>query len=114
MTYDMNDLTTVDFNVADAVPYADGEVVAKTIMKSGKLDVRVLALDSGKDIPTHHVDADVLALVLEGRIDFNVDGASTVLKKDDYITMEPNTPHSLHALERSKFLLIRNFKTEKH
>ena len=113
MTYDMNDLTTVDYNVANTVPYADGQVVAKTIMKSGKLDVRVIALDKDSNIPTHHVDADVLAMVLEGEIDFNVDGNSVVLKKDDYITMEPDTPHSLHALERSKFLLIRNFVKEK-
>ena len=113
MTYDISEFAAGRFNVADAIPYAQGEVVVKPIMKTGQLNVSVLALDKDAKVPVHQVTANVMALVLEGQVDFNVDGTPGILKKDQYVTMLPDTPHSLHALEPTKILLIRDYTAEK-
>ena len=108
MTYEIDEFNAGRFNVADLVPFTTGEVVVKALLKNGKLNVSAIALDKGATIPEHQVTAIAMAIVLEGSVEFTVNGTPELLKKNDYVVMEPNTPHSLHALEPTRILLIRN------
>lgn len=113
MTYEIDEFNIGRFNVGNDVPFAAGEVVVKSLLKHGKLNVSAIALDKDAKIPEHQVEAVAMALVLEGTVEFTVKGNPEVLKKDDYVVMEPNTPHSLHALEPTRILLIRDLDNAK-
>lgn len=108
MTYEIDEFNAGRFNVAESVPFATGEVVMKSLLKHGKLNVSAIALDKDAKIPQHQVEAVAMAFVLEGMVEFTVNGSPEILEKNDYIVMETNTPHSLKALEPTRILLIRD------
>ena len=94
-------------NIDNQIVYAPGEIVTEKLVGNHSGVVIVLALDKGTEIPTHTAHADVMAMCLEGEIEFVIDGHARLLHTHDYVVMKPDTEHSLRALQRSKLMVVK-------
>ena len=66
-----------------------------------------MAFDKGCELPTHVAQADVLVQILEGEMDFTIEWQVHHLHAGEFITMKPNTDHSLKDTDRFKMLLTK-------
>lgn len=87
--------------------YKAGEVAVKIVFSNDNGEVRLLAFADGAMIARHSVASDVLAYVIEGAVEFEVDDQRQHLEKGDAILLPANTPHTVLALKDSKVLQTR-------
>lgn len=95
------------FTLKDKVAYAE-RAIAKEIIAENKCGtVLMMAVDKGLEIPTHHADADVLVQVVDGTVEFTLEGASMRMSEGDALLMRPRQNHSLRAVERFKVVVTK-------
>jgi len=54
----------------------------------------------------HSASSEALVYIIEGEIEFTIEGESYTLKDGDTLTLPAKIPHSLFALKRTKMLLV--------
>lgn len=92
-------MKTESFN--EHVDYNDDRIVTKVILESSfSKEIRIL-LKSGQIMKEHKAPFPIIVHILEGEIDFGVQGEINLLKKGAIITLEGNIPHDLKAREDS-------------
>lgn len=89
------------------IDYTENEIVKKIVAQNNSGIVVMMAFDKGTEIPTHSANADVIIQIVEGNMEFTMDGDILYLTEGDLIAMTPGTPHSLKATERFKMLLTK-------
>lgn len=89
------------------VNYEEGKVVQKIVSGNNSGAVILMAFDADTTIPTHTAPADAMVMILEGELEFTLDGALNLLAEGDFIQMKPGQPHSLSASKRCKMMLIK-------
>ncbi|MBA3900579.1 MAG: cupin domain-containing protein [Bacteroidetes bacterium] len=89
------------------IDYQAGKPSASKVFESEKCKVMEMALSKGDDIKTHSSPVDALLVILEGNIIFQIEGEDVVLVKFDAYKIPAIVPHSLHAQEDSRMLLIK-------
>ena len=94
----------VDFR--EAVVYADGQVVSKTLAQNPAVSVTLFAFDKDEEISAHDSHGDALVQCLEGVGRIRIQDQEFVLKEGDSILMPAEKEHSVYALERFKMLLV--------
>jgi len=67
-----------------------------------------LALKSGAKVPTHHHFHEQISHVVEGALNFTVDGTEIAVRAGEILCIPPHVPHSVVALEDSVALDIFN------
>ena len=83
------------------VDYNDDRIVTKIILESSfSKEIRIL-LKRGQIMKKHKAPFPITVHILEGEIDFGVQGEIILLKKGAIITLEGNIPHDLKAREDS-------------
>ncbi len=87
--------------------YIPGQVARRVVLDSVSGIVMLLAFDGGTEIATHSAPADVLVQMLEGELEFTLEGTPVKLHAGDFITMAPGARHSLKAISRSKVLVTK-------
>lgn len=76
--------------------YRFGDSGPKYIMKGPRMNFGIVRLVSGEDFRGHyHNVMEENFFVLEGKIDFTVDGKSYTLSEGQYIHIEPGEVHYL-------------------
>jgi quercetin dioxygenase-like cupin family protein len=81
--------------------FSDEKIVTKVILESSfSKEIRIL-LKSGQVMKEHKAPFPIIVHLLEGEIDFGVQGAVHLLKKGAIITLEGNIPHDLTARKDS-------------
>ena len=95
------------FDIKAKTDYVQDTIVSDLICSDGENSITLMALDSGTEIKTHISPAKAAVLVLEGDIEFIIDGEKFNLSTGMMLIMEKNTPHSLSALSKAKMLLIK-------
>lgn len=86
-------IENLDFN--------DTKIVTKVLLESSfSKEIRIL-LKKGQIMKEHKAPFSIIIHVLDGAIDFGVDGSIHVLKKGDIITLAGNVPHDLTATKDS-------------
>lgn len=70
-------------------------------------EIMKVAIEKGTEFPNHISKTDVTLIVLEGSLSFFIDGQKIELRKHQVFQFPRNEPHSVNALENSKFLLIK-------
>ncbi|MBV7530670.1 cupin domain-containing protein [Chitinophaga sp. sic0106] len=97
----------------DNLHYEDGEKPAvKTMIKSPLAkEIRLLFRD-GQVMHAHKAPHPIVVQVMEGAIDFGVEGERYVLKKGMMIVLDSNVPHDLIALEESMVRLSLNLQDQ--
>ncbi|NOZ00560.1 MAG: cupin domain-containing protein [Deltaproteobacteria bacterium] len=91
---------------ADLVDFQDGSIVSRTVAASKAGTLTLFAFDEGQSLSEHSAPYDAYVTVLEGVGELVIDGKSVTTKAGETVLMPGNIPHSVHADERFKMLLI--------
>jgi len=94
------------FNPADAVAYAAGSVVSKTLLDKGIGNITLFSFDQGQGLSEHTSPFDAVVYVLDGQATVTIGGAAGTVGAGEMIIMPANVPHALQAEKRFKMLLI--------
>jgi quercetin dioxygenase-like cupin family protein len=79
--------------------------LGRTLTRSGRMRMVLVALNSGIEVGTHQADSPMTIQVLEGRIGFRVAGESHELSAGQVLFFGPGEAHDIRALEESALLL---------
>lgn len=93
------------FNMIEKVPYAEGSVVSKIIIRNERGNVTLFAFDKGEFLSEHTAPYDAIVQVLDGIGEVIIDGKSHELNLGESIIMPANIRHAVVATERFKMLL---------
>jgi quercetin dioxygenase-like cupin family protein len=92
--------------LADLVDYEEGRVVSRTFAQNRAISVTLFAFDRGEGLSTHSASGDALVQVLDGEASIVIGGKQVVVKQGEVVAMPASVPHSVHANQRFKMLLI--------
>lgn len=95
-----------EFVQTEVVDYAPGAVVSRTIIKKPVGTVTYFAFDKGEGLSEHAAPFDAMVQVIDGTAEIFIDRKPHRLIAGQSIIMPANIPHSLHATERFKMVLI--------
>lgn len=90
----------------DQVPCQEGQVVSKTLAQNAAVSITLFAFWQGEEIGTHSSDGDAFVTCLEGVGKITIDGEEFLLREGESIVMPAGRPHSVHAQEAFKMLLV--------
>lgn len=93
------------FKAAEAISYAQGSVVSKTIIKKSTGTVTLFSFDAGEGLSEHSSPHEALVQVLEGSVEITIGGEPVTITAGESIILPANIPHALKAVERFKMLL---------
>lgn len=91
----------------DQVEIGHDKVHCRNIFETGNGGVSLLAFEAGQKLETHLAPAEVMVNVLEGEIEFTMDGKPHTLNAGQFLLMGQDVPHSVLAKADSKVLLIK-------
>ncbi len=81
--------------------YNENRIVTQVILETlFSKEIRIL-LKSGQTMKEHKAPLPIIVHILEGKIDFGLEGEIKLLKKGDVITLGSNIYHDLTAKEDS-------------
>lgn len=87
------------------VDFGDNKINTKVILESAfSKEIRIL-LKQGQVMKEHKAPFPIIVHVLEGEVDFGVQGDVHALKKGDIITLDASVPHDLTAIRNSSIRL---------
>lgn len=88
-------------NLNEKLDFNDNKIVTKVLLESSfSKEIRIL-LKSGQAMKEHKTPFPIIVHLLEGEINFGVQGTVHLLKKGAIITLEGDVPHDLTALKDS-------------
>jgi quercetin dioxygenase-like cupin family protein len=85
--------------------YARSGRLGRTLGRSGRLRLTLVALNAGIEVGTHQAESPMTLQVLEGRIGFSVAGESHELRAGQVLFFGPGEAHDIRAIEESALLL---------
>lgn len=94
------------FELNDQITYAKGQVSSKTLAQNDAVSVTLFAFDAGEEISTHESKGDAFVTCLDGKGRIAIDGQDYELTAGQAIVMPAEHPHSVHAIEQFKMLLV--------
>lgn len=77
------------------------------IIRNKSLEILSISLEKEAVLPKHTSPKNALLVVLEGALDFFIDGQSYPLDRLEDFSIPENKVHHVVARENSKFLIIR-------
>jgi quercetin dioxygenase-like cupin family protein len=75
-----------------------GQQRTVALFKSAQLEVMRLVLLAGKAMPAHKLSGEITIQCIEGKLDVNVEGTSTLLQAGELMFLVGEVPHSVTAL----------------
>lgn len=93
-------------SLAGLVEYQDGAVVSRTVIDREKGTVTAFAFDAGQGLSEHTAPFDAMVCILDGAAQVTISGTPHALQAGEMIIMPADRPHSLHAPQRFKMLLV--------
>ena len=76
-------------------------------LKNDAFEILSISLEKGAVLPEHTSPRDAFLVVLEGALDFNIDGRVFSLESLEDFSFPRNVAHWVEAREDSRFLIIR-------
>jgi len=92
--------------LVEAVAYAEGSVVSKTLADKKAGTLTLFAFDAGQGLSEHTAPFDAVVQILDGEACVTIDGEEVRAGAGELVIMPARVPHSLHAEKRFKMLLI--------
>jgi quercetin dioxygenase-like cupin family protein len=92
--------------LAEAVDYAEGAIVSKTLLDGKAGTLTLFAFDAGQSLSEHTAPYDATVLVLDGKGSMMIGGQDVTLGPGELLIMPANVPHDVRAEQRFKMLLI--------
>jgi quercetin dioxygenase-like cupin family protein len=94
------------FDLAGMIDVQEGSVVSRTLVDREVGTITVFAFDAGQGLSEHTAPYDAFVQVLEGEAHVMIGGEAHHVGAGQIIIMPANVPHSLHAAEPFKMLLV--------
>jgi len=92
--------------LAEAVQYAAGSVVSKTLVDKRAGTLTLFAFDASQGLSEHTAPYDALVLVLDGEARLTIGGSDVRARAGEFFVMPANVPHAVQAEKRFKMLLV--------
>jgi len=92
--------------LGELVEYAPGAVVSRTVIKRPVGTVTLFSFDAGQGLSEHTAPFDALVQILDGRAELTIGGKVVQAEGGQTVLMPAHVPHSLHAADRFKMLLV--------
>jgi quercetin dioxygenase-like cupin family protein len=73
--------------------------IARKIISGDKAMVAQVFLAKGAIVPEHHHESEQLTYILEGALEFHIDGKTVVVKAGEVLRIPSHMPHEAVALE---------------
>ena len=83
------------------------KVQFKNVFNNANGGVVLLAFKAGQKFDTHEAPAEVMVNVLEGEIEFTMNGTTHTIKGGEFLLMGANVPHSVVAKADTKMMLVK-------
>lgn len=96
----------VAIHMNEAVAYADGAVVSKTLLDKKAGTLTLFSFDVGQGLSEHTAPYDATVQVIDGEAQITIAGKSQTVQTGELIIMPANVPHALQAEKAFKMLLI--------
>ncbi len=93
---------------ADIVPEAMNALVTRQFVVGTNTMLARIVLKKGAVVPMHHHFHEQISHVVEGALQFLVDGKETVVSSGEILCIPPHVPHEVTAQEDSVALDIFN------
>jgi quercetin dioxygenase-like cupin family protein len=93
-------------NLEKYIEYQQDSAVSKTVLKKKSGNITLFAFDAGQGLSEHTAPFDAMVVILDGKSEIRIDGELFDLEQGDSIIMPAGKPHSLHAPEKFKMMLI--------
>ncbi len=84
---------------------ADGSRSARTLVKNGPLRATLIGIAPGGSMATHSADGPIMVQVLDGAIEFEVEGRTWPLPAGTLFSLDAGVVHAVHAPQGGIFLL---------
>ncbi|MFN3659602.1 MAG: cupin domain-containing protein [Brevinematales bacterium] len=94
-------------NLKTLIPYTEKSIVSHQLARTEKVEITLFACDKGEKIHPHQIPTSAWLRVEEGLLDVLIGENTHSLTEGDFIELPPNIPHALSALDKTRFLLIR-------
>lgn len=86
---------------SENIEYSDNRIATQVILETSfSKEIRIL-LKKGQTMKEHQAPFPIIVHILEGKVNFGLDGDLMSLKKGDVITLESKVSHDLTAKEDS-------------
>lgn len=92
--------------LAELVDYEEGRVVSRTFAQNKSLSLTLFAFDVDEGLSTHTAAGDAFVQVLDGEASITIGEKDVVVRTGEVVVMPASVPHSVHAQERFKMLLV--------
>ncbi len=79
--------------------------LSKVLYRDDNIRVVGFAMDTGQELTEHTASKPIIVQVVSGSVDFVVGGETTTMDPSAWVHLEASVPHSVVALEPSRFLL---------
>lgn len=79
----------------------------RKLLKNKTFEILSISLEKGNVLPEHTSPKDAFLLVLEGALDFHIQGKKYALERLENFSFPKEAPHWVAARENSRFLIIR-------
>lgn len=83
------------------------KVQFRNIFETGNGGVALIGFKAGQLLDTHLAPAEVMVIVLEGEIEFTMDGKPNTIKAGNFLLMGQDVPHSVFAKTDAKVLIVK-------
>lgn len=79
----------------------------KNIFETDNGGVALIAFEAGQKLETHLAPAEIMVTVLEGEVEFTVDGKPNDMSAGEFLLLGQDVPHSVTAKTDTKLLLVK-------
>ncbi len=86
-------------------PVVPGATVSKALLNMPEGKVIVFSMDAGQEISDHRAPFAATVQVLDGRLLFGIAGEEHTMGPHAWLSMPPDAPHRLKAIEPTRFVL---------
>jgi quercetin dioxygenase-like cupin family protein len=100
------DLRGKTIALAQAIDYANGAIVSKTLLNKPTGTLTLFSFDAGQGLSEHTSPYDATVQILEGEGELTIGGKPLTAKAGELVIMPANVPHDVQAKTPFKMLLI--------
>lgn len=94
-------------HLADLFDYTAGDKSINELWRNANGAAMLVSVSGGQSLPEHPAPEDVMILLIEGYVEFIVDGKINEMRPGDILLINKSTLHSVNALTDSTFLLTK-------
>ncbi len=98
--------SVVSLGLNEELPIVEGSTTSRTLLDNPLLRVVMFTFDTGQLLTTHSSPRAVVVTILEGQMEFVLDGEPHLMDAGDILYMAPDAPHALTAKSPCRMQLV--------